>query len=1053
MPYFAYRMARIAIFLFFSLHVLLIVAQVPNLHFRQVFSSPDVPIGLIYRMAEDNDGFIWIAGNEGLTRFDGREFQPASDLFPDREGLLGTRITELEFDGRYLWIGTTTDGLIRADLETWRLRQYPYLPGDSTSLSDKRVTAIEILPDGKVLVGTHLQGIDILDTALGVVKRYELKALFPQYTERNSSVITYATTDPVRPGTVWLSGYGIFRLDLASGVLSHYLQQPGNLTNPEIHTYPYLNRTVFVDSLGIIWIGSWGGGLYRFDPDSETFTCYFYEPNTPASHLTNNIRSIVPLGDGMLALAAPHYGLIYFDTRKESFLFPDSTLLVEKPYSAFRARNGSIWVGINQDGLAYSSAEWLKTRTMVLPMAINTFLPTDDGGGYCTFQNGLTHYLAQFSANGTVMGQWPIDVPIEPAENRMLNLHQGDGDTIWVVGYHSVHYFNQNGNKVERYQPLSYGNLFDSSQTVPYTHISSAVTERAIWMGNKSKGIFRANLSNGEVTHFTPYAADERHRITHQGWVYDISPDSWGRVWYATEVGMGYFDQHSGRMVNFTEAGMLSILQGPGSKVMREIKGVVATAPDTVWLAYGKGLAIMTLNGDQATSIRFRYFTGMSTNESITGIASTHSGGLWIQSQGLHWMDTRDSVPVDVLALAGIGQIDQVIKLTSNEAWAIRGNLLHAIPVPRKEEQSQTFRIYLHHFQINDQQQYHYTGSALPPLNLHHTERYLTFQAGVIGFSQPEKLHIQYRLKGLQQEWQPAREGYGSFTNLDPGRYELQLRAVLPNGAVAGDIMSVPVTIRPPFWTTWWFISAVVLVIAGLLYVVYRLRVGQIRRQEQVKAGYEQQINLLEVKALRSQMNPHFMFNCLNSIRNLMLKDENDNAVEYITMFSRLLRLILSHTRRETITLREDLEALEHYMQLEQLRLSNQFSYAIHLAEGLQADEVTVPPMLLQPYVENAIWHGIMNKEVPGHVNITIAANGRSLHIAIEDDGIGREAAMQLRQQQSEVHQSMGMSLTRDRLDIMARMNRFVSNIQIEDLYNSHHSPAGTRVNIKLQVA
>jgi LytS/YehU family sensor histidine kinase len=220
------------------------------------------------------------------------------------------------------------------------------------------------------------------------------------------------------------------------------------------------------------------------------------------------------------------------------------------------------------------------------------------------------------------------------------------------------------------------------------------------------------------------------------------------------------------------------------------------------------------------------------------------------------------------------------------------------------------------------------------------------------------------------------------------------------------------------------------------------------RKNNEIKLAYEKAE--IEQKALRAQMNPHFIFNSLNSIQHYILSNETQYAYDYLARFSKLIRQVLINSENPHITLKKELELLEIYMDLEKRRFKNKFDYVIQHQEKLETDEIMIPVMLLQPFVENAIWHGIMNlpEKKQGRLIIDLAAQKDSVKIMIEDNGIGREAAARMKN--GHEHKSVGLLFTQKRLDMLQFMNKRNASVNITDLYDAAGNATGTSVNIIL---
>ncbi|NNF36748.1 MAG: histidine kinase [Saprospiraceae bacterium] len=201
----------------------------------------------------------------------------------------------------------------------------------------------------------------------------------------------------------------------------------------------------------------------------------------------------------------------------------------------------------------------------------------------------------------------------------------------------------------------------------------------------------------------------------------------------------------------------------------------------------------------------------------------------------------------------------------------------------------------------------------------------------------------------------------------------------------------------------------------------------------------------LESESLRAQMNPHFIFNSLNSIKSYIIKSKKEEAADYLTTFSKLMRAVLNNSKQKEISLKHELEALSLYLQIEQLRLNHKFDYEINVSDDIKTDRIGFPPLIIQPFVENSIWHGFINKKSKGHLKINVNKNDDSLNVEVLDDGIGREASKKIQQSRGG-ERSYGIAITENRLSNIARK----AEIQIIDLFHENGMSAGTRVEINV---
>jgi LytS/YehU family sensor histidine kinase len=261
-------------------------------------------------------------------------------------------------------------------------------------------------------------------------------------------------------------------------------------------------------------------------------------------------------------------------------------------------------------------------------------------------------------------------------------------------------------------------------------------------------------------------------------------------------------------------------------------------------------------------------------------------------------------------------------------------------------------------------------------------------------------------------------------------------------------------------------ISALVLFSAIYIWVIRLRRKNEEHRRKRAENELEiqqlegaraktallQRAKELEVQALRSQMNPHFIFNCLNAINRFVLSHETEAASDYLTKFSRLMRMIMNHSRHATVSLAEEIEMLQLYLDMERLRFKDAFDYSIEAMPDTDTGEVFIPPLLMQPFVENAVWHGLMHKDERGKLSIRMSLNGQVLTCVIRDNGIGRKKAALLKSKSVEKHKSMGLQITAERMALLTGAGIEAPFFTIRDLYDEYGEATGTEVTLKIRV-
>ena len=344
-------------------------------------------------------------------------------------------------------------------------------------------------------------------------------------------------------------------------------------------------------------------------------------------------------------------------------------------------------------------------------------------------------------------------------------------------------------------------------------------------------------------------------------------------------------------------------------------------------------------------------------------------------------------------------------------------------------------------------------NTADVPLQLNYTQNMLSFEFAALNYTVPQKNQYAYKLEGADKDWTYSGSGrQATYSNLSGGSYVFHVKASNNDGVWNEKGKSIFIHITPPFWKTAWFRILIIVIIVVMAYLFYRRRITHIKKEEEKKTVFNKQLAGIEMKALKAQMNPHFIFNCMNSINSYILENDKKTASDYLTKFSTLIRLILENSDKQKINLDDELAMLKTYLQLEQNRLDNKFDYHIEVDASIKTIAFEIPPLILQPFIENAIWHGLVHKTERGKININIRNEPNLLICIIEDNGIGRSKAALLKEQQVINHHSMGMKVTEDRLRILNQLNLERPSVTITDLFTETSEPSGTRVEIVIPV-
>jgi ligand-binding sensor domain-containing protein len=336
-----------------------------------------------------------------------------------------------------------------------------------------------------------------------------------------------------------------------------------------------------------------------------------------------------------------------------------------------------------------------------------------------------------------------------------------------------------------------------------------------------------------------------------------------------------------------------------------------------------------------------------------------------------------------------------------------------------------------------------YSSNAV--ISLPYRENSFTIYFGSINYSGGKPLQFKYSVNNQLYDKVLLKNDELQFFKLRPGTYEIKVFGVNDKGLSSKIPASINVIIQPPLWQTWWFQTAAGVFIVFLIIIIYKSQNEKIKKRMEMN----QLLARSEIKALRAQMNPHFIFNSLNSIQNYIFDNQKVKANEYLVEFANLIRKILNNSEQGIISIGEEIDFLKSYVSLEQMRLKNKFSFEIVTDLEVSLSDKVIPSMLIQPFVENAIIHGIAPKTGPSNLIIRFKQNS-CLVVEIEDNGIGTKAA-QLNAENSPHHlHSFALHAIHDRMKAMNKIYNANIWFEIQEL-NSGATFPGTKVSIYLQ--
>ncbi|MBX2875861.1 MAG: histidine kinase [Saprospiraceae bacterium] len=322
----------------------------------------------------------------------------------------------------------------------------------------------------------------------------------------------------------------------------------------------------------------------------------------------------------------------------------------------------------------------------------------------------------------------------------------------------------------------------------------------------------------------------------------------------------------------------------------------------------------------------------------------------------------------------------------------------------------------------------------------------LVAQLSSVSFKSLGNITYAYQLEGLNKDWIETASEEVSWAAVPPGDYQLKVK-VKGSGGTWSETIQRQIIIRLPWWRQWWFLLTMGLIIAGTLFFAYQRQQAKFKRESEL----QRRMQNLQLTALRAQMNPHFMFNALSSIQEFINNSDLESANLYLSRFASLVRSVLNHSTQERISLEEEVSQLELYLTLENLRFDQRIHYDLLIKRPLQANKVFIPTMIIQPFVENALNHGLFHRKEEKKLEVRFQQLGENmLHCQIEDNGIGRQRSMEINEHKKYKGKSKGIQVTRDRLELINKTNEGKIAFEIEDLADDAGNPSGTLVHLMI---
>lgn len=1039
-------------------------SQAQQVFFKRALLPEGSYFGIINGITQDPDGYMWfVAYARGLHRYDGYRVVTYLNDPSNPHSLVSNDLEAIYADHNgIIWIGTQESGLDRLDPATGIFTHFRNKKNDSTSLTDDRVTAILEDHEGILWVGT-MNGLNKLNKETGTFIRYvhdpkDSKSLSCSkvqvlYEDRRNTV--WAGTAAGDKNNTSVKEGGLNRFDRKTGAFTQYLYNPkdsSTLTDNRV-------GAIFEDSKGNFWISTAGDGLHTMDRERGTFQRYRYDPAHPEKlsgpprkkeiGLDLNLFFICEDAAEAIWMGSSGGWITRYDlnTKRSTHYssFNEDAQAMDAVSGAFNSREGIFWI-TTWIGTIYHVNSCQRTIQHFTTGNISHSIREDASGKIWigTFGQGLI----QHDRNKASIRRFVS----EPSSPFTLNdlfidaIYEASDSTLWIGSEKGLHGYNRKTKIFIHYKnDLSNSGVQDILEDKP----------GSLWLATR-KGLLHFDVKSGVFTH---YPTPQDNTSQYYKAIISLVKDHEGNIWMGKDNGvLDFFDPQNGKFKHFT--------CGSG-----QIGCIAEDFQHIIWVGTSNGLYRSNAAVDSFTLFTDQRVV-MTPVTVITTILEDNQKNLWIASSSgiLRIAPSSDQISVynTSCGIDATGLTFYIMRGSKSN----RGEFFFADKTGYYSFFPGYFRsniippqIVLSDFRLADVIVKPGEGSVLKTritqtkeIMLKYNQNNFSFDFAAIHFGSPQDNQHFFMLENLDKTWRKAgTEKTAYYYNVLPGRYIFRVKATNSDGVWAEK--NIIVNVALPWWRTWWFIVIALVSSGTFFYILVSWRLQQkfklkLERSEKEKqlADMRHKTTELEMQALRAQMNPHFIFNCLNAINGFILTNEPETAANYLTKFSRLIRLVLNNSQKRIISLEEELETLGLYLHMERLRFTNSFHYRINCDDTIDALSIFIPPMLLQPFVENAIWHGLLHKEGNGELFINLHRAHDTLHCTITDNGIGRKKAMMLKSKSAEKNKSMGLQITKNRLALLNQDLNGENFFEIQDTQDASGNITGTTVSLKIKI-
>jgi len=950
-----------------------------------------LPSNESYFIYRDSKGFLWVATDKGVVRYDGNKMEnfdlPDNVIFKIREDSKG-RVWFFSHTGKLAYF--------------FNGRIYPYKYNDNIVKTIKTLVITDAYVDSadNIIINSSVYNNYRISKS-GVIEKFGY--LDQSATDSNKIAINiisgrslFAQVQAVQQSTDPIFNFSI-SLKTATGIL-HYLV-PLKLSDISQYGCRTINNKDFFFFFGGNIIKLMANGAFK------------------VKKMHTRILSLYAENSGKLWIGLEKSGAILLDTNLNEIYKP-AILKFKSISSVTQDNEGGTWFSTLESGIYF-----LKNMH-VSYLSIDSSLNKEIFRMYAADSNTLLYFKQDGLYSFTNSSKINLLKKVENSKITDLFIENGNiyaGGKIALNKKNSVSIIHVGKRKLI---------LISSTGEIGRPFGNRVIWQNGAYIINLSKDIFaRQNSVPNNIASilFEPGIAFS---------------DQSNQIWSGTLNNLYKLDAAAGVLIPFNEP---SGVFKKGITCLRQMDGGIYT----IGIRFG-GIAVMK---DSNIIGNITEAEGLLSN-SVKYLLPIKNQ-LWAATaKGISVIQFQSYNPLKY-TITNIGKNKSFYNLIINQLVQYNGSILAAtsngiyfIDKPEEILKEEPDPI---PFYINTVSYYKGDTVDVSHISVPYNKSRVIVKYTALCFNAEEEIKYYYRFDSNDTTWQTTAGTELLLENLSPGKYDIELKAAIPNENRLSGIKKLQIIVEKPWWQNGWFWLTAIIFFLGGVYILYRRRIHFITLKEKKATALNARMLELEQIALRSQMNPHFIFNCLTSIQQLIISGNKIDANEYLVKFARLIRKTLELSTNSFITIAEETDYIKEYLALEQLRIPGQFDFSVDIDKDIHVHKTEIPGMMLQPIIENSIRHGIKHLEnKKGQIDILLKQDGEYILCSITDNGVGRGKLGQSNGSSFRENKSYGIEIVTKRLSAMSFNQQNEGRLEIEDLFNTDGSPAGTKVTILL---